>query len=181
MTVPKMSVDITSPGCRFDVLVERAKQLPAITVAVCYPLTRVALEGAVEATTCGLIRPILVGPKSKIESLAAAEALNLDKYESVDAPDEIEAARISVELCRDGHANALMKGSLHTDVFMRPVLVRETGLRTTRRISHIFVMETPAYSRILLITDAAINISNPGRQSGPGAERNRSSPYSRSA
>jgi len=153
-----MSVDTNSPICRFDILVERAKQLPAIPVAVCYPLTRVALEGALESAICGLIRPILVGPKSKIEHLARTENLNIDKCECVDVADEMEAAKVSVELCRSGHAHALMKGSLHTDVFMHPVLSRETGLRTTRRVSHIFVMETPAYSRILLITDAAINI-----------------------
>lgn len=146
------------PVCRFDVLVERAMQLPAIPVAVCYPLTRVALEGALESATCGLIRPILVGPRGRIEHMAKTEALNIELCESVDVADEMEAARVSVELCRSGHADALMKGSLHTDVFMRPVLARETGLRTARRVSHIFVMETPSYSRILLITDAAINI-----------------------
>ncbi len=90
--------------------------------------------------------------------LARTEGLEIGQYESIDAADEIEAAKISVELCRSGRAGALMKGSLHTDVFLRPLLSRETGLRTTRRISHIFVMDTPAYSRILLITDAAINI-----------------------
>jgi phosphate acetyltransferase len=153
-----MPVDCSSPVCRFDLLVERARQLPAIPVAVCYPLTRVALEGALESATLGLMQPILVGPKSNIERLASTEELAIDKCELVNASDEIEAAGVAVELCRSGRANALMKGSLHTDVFMHPVLSRETGLRRTRRISHIFVMETPAYSRILLITDAAINI-----------------------
>lgn len=143
---------------RFDVLVERARRLPAVSVAVCYPLTRVALEGALDAASCGLIRPILIGPQNAILHLARTEGLEIGQYEGIDVADEIEAAKISVELCRSGRAGALMKGSLHTDVFLRPLLSRETGLRTTRRISHIFVMDTPAYSRILLITDAAINI-----------------------
>ncbi len=143
---------------RFDVLVERARQLPAVDVAVCYPLTRVALEGALESASCGLIRPILVGPQAAIANLAKAENLDLGGCERIEATDEIEAAKTCVALCRSGHAGALMKGSLHTDVFLRPVMSKESGLRTLRRISHVFVMETPAYSRVLLITDAAINI-----------------------
>ena len=105
-----------------------------------------------------MICPTLVGPRGRIEHMAKTEALNIELCESVDVAEEMEAARVSVELCRSGHAGALMKGSLHTDVFMHPVLARDTGLRTARRVSHIFVMETPSYSRILLITDAAINI-----------------------
>ncbi len=143
---------------RFDLLVERAQQRPAISVAVCYPETIVALAGAIQASEEGLIKPILVGPQDRLSRLAQVNKLEIGACEMIDIPDEIEAARVSVELCRSGRANALMKGSLHTDIFMRPVMAKETGLRTTRRISHTFVMETPAYSRILLITDAAINI-----------------------
>ena len=143
---------------RFDVLLERARQLPAVDVAVCYPLTRVALEGALESAASGLIRPILVGPQAAIAHLAASEGLDISQCERIEAVDEDEAAKTSVALCRSRRASALMKGSLHTDEFLRPVMSRETGLRTLRRISHTFVMETPAYSRILLITDAAINI-----------------------
>jgi len=153
-----MSVETSTAVSRFDVLLERARQLPAIPVAVCYPLTKVALAGALESAVCGVIRPILVGPKEKIQRLAAMEKFDISSCEMVDAEDEIQSAKISVELCRSKVADALMKGSLHTDAFMRPVLAKETGLRTLRRISHSFVMETPAYDRILLITDAAINI-----------------------
>ena len=153
-----MSTQISPAVSRFDVLLERARQLPPIPVAVCYPLTKVALAGALESAVCGVIRPILVGPKEKIQYLAKAEGFDISSCEMIDAEDEIQAAKISVELCRSKIADALMKGSLHTDAFMRPVLAKETGLRTLRRISHSFVMETPAYDRILLITDAAINI-----------------------
>jgi phosphate acetyltransferase len=149
---------IDSQVCRFDMLVEQAQQLPPISVAVCYPETEVALAGAVEAAVVGLIKPILVGPQDRLMRLSQVSKLEIGACEIVDIPDQNEAARVSVELCRSGHANALMKGSLHTNAFMHPVLAKETGLRTRRRISHIFVMETPAYSRILLITDAAINI-----------------------
>jgi phosphate acetyltransferase len=151
----------TSPDTqysKFDALVERARQLPSIEVSVSYPLTNVALGGALESANQGLIRPVLVGPKNKILRLAETEKMDIRSVEIVDTEDEIEAARVAVSLCRSGRADALMKGSLHTDIFMKPVLARETGLRTVRRISHVFVMETPAYSRILLITDAAINI-----------------------
>lgn len=143
---------------RFDMLVERAQKLPAIPVAVSYPLTNVALGGALESAQLGLIKPILVGPKDRILRLAVTEKMDLGQCEIADAADEMEAAKLSVAFCRSGRAVALMKGSLHTDIFMRPVIARETGLRTQRRISHVFVMETPAYSRNLLITDAAINI-----------------------
>ncbi len=153
-----MSTQTSSAVSRFDLLLERARQLPPIPVAVCYPLTKVALAGALESAVCDVIRPILVGPKEKIKNLAKAEGFDISSCEMIDAEDEIQSAKISVELCRSKVADALMKGSLHTDAFMRPVLAKETGLRTLRRISHSFVMETPAYDRILLITDAAINI-----------------------
>ena len=153
-----MSTQMNPTVSRFDVLLERARQLPPIPVAVCYPLTKVALAGALESASCDVIHPILVGPKEKIQYLADKEGFDISSCELIDSEDEIHAAKLSVELCRNNVADALMKGSLHTDVFMRPVLTRETGLRTLRRISHSFVMETPAYDRILLITDAAINI-----------------------
>ena len=154
-----MSTQTNAMESRFDVLLERARQLPPIPVAVCYPLTKVALAGALESASCDVIHPILVGPKEKIQYLAKTEGFDISSCEMIDAEDENQAAKISVELCRTKVADALMKGSyLHTDAFMHPVLAKETGLRTLRRISHSFVMETPAYDRILLITDAAINI-----------------------
>ena len=112
---------------RFDVLLERARQLPPIPVAVCYPLTKVALAGALESASCDVIHPILVGPKEKIQYLAKMEGFDISSCEMIDAEDENQAAKISVELCRTKIADALMKGSLHTDAFMHPVLAKETG------------------------------------------------------
>ena len=142
----------------FHQFLERCKTLPAITTSVCWPLSEVALRGAIEAAEAGIILPTLVGPTSQIQALAAKLKLNLDGYPILDAATEEEAAKLSVAMCRDGRAQAMMKGSLHTDELMRIAMARDIGLRTTRRISHVFVMDTPAYARTLLITDAAINI-----------------------
>ena len=142
----------------FHQFLERCKELPAITTSVCWPLSDVALRGAVEAAEAGIILPVLVGPEVAIRALAKKIGLDLVNYPIVDATTEGQAAQISVAMCRDGRAQAMMKGSLHTDELMRVAMVRDTGLRTSRRISHVFVMDTPAYARTLLITDAAINI-----------------------
>ncbi|MGD0294754.1 MAG: bifunctional enoyl-CoA hydratase/phosphate acetyltransferase [Terracidiphilus sp.] len=142
----------------FHEFLERCKKLPAITTAVCWPLSDVALRGTVEAADEGLIKPTLIGDKAGIKALAAKIGLDISQYPIVDADTEVKAAELSVAMCRTGNAQALMKGSLHTDVLMKVGMVRDTGLRTTRRISHVFVVDTPAYARTLLITDAAINI-----------------------
>jgi len=142
----------------FHEFLERCKKLPAITTAVCWPLSDVALRGTVEAADEGLIKPTLIGDKAWIKALAAKIGLDISQYPIVDADTEVKAAELSVAMCRTGNAQALMKGSLHTDVLMKVGMVRDTGLRTTRRISHVFVVDTPAYARTLLITDAAINI-----------------------
>jgi phosphate acetyltransferase len=142
----------------FHEFLERCKKLPAITTAVCWPLSDVALRGTVEAADEGLIKPTLIGDKAGIKALAAKIGLDISQYPIVDADTEVKAAELSVAMCRTGNAQALMKVSLHTDVLMKVGMVRDTGLRTTRRISHVFVVDTPAYARTLLITDAAINI-----------------------
>ena len=142
----------------FHEFLERCKKLPAITTAVCWPLSDVALRGTVEAADEGLIKPTLIGDKAGIKALAAKIGLDISQYPIVDADTEVKAAELSVAMCRTGNAQALMKGSLHTDVLMKVGMVRDTGLRTTRRISHVFVVDTPACARTLLITDAAINI-----------------------
>jgi phosphate acetyltransferase len=142
----------------FHKFLERCEALPSISVAVCWPLTDVALSGAVEAATAGLIDPVLVGPADEIRELAATLDIDIACYRIIDAPTEDKAAAVAVALCRSGETLALMKGSLHTDEMMRAVMQKETGLRGSRRISHVFVMDTPAYERTLLITDAAINI-----------------------
>jgi phosphate acetyltransferase len=142
----------------FSQFLTRCKDLPPITTAVCWPLSDVALRGAVEAAVAGIIRPALVGPEDQLQALAKKSGADISGYPIVAAATEEQAAQISVAMCRDGQAQAMMKGSLHTDELMRAVIARDTGLRTSRRISHVFVMDTPAYARTLMITDAAINI-----------------------
>ncbi|MFP5236531.1 MAG: bifunctional enoyl-CoA hydratase/phosphate acetyltransferase [Acidobacteriota bacterium] len=142
----------------FHQFIERCKDLPAITTAVVWPQSDVALTGAVEAAEAGLIEPILIGDGPEIKALAARLRVDISKYPLVQADTERQAAETAVTMCRAAKANALMKGSLHTDELLKPAMKNDTGLRTSRRISHVFVMDTPAYARTLLITDAAINI-----------------------
>jgi phosphate acetyltransferase len=142
----------------FDRLVARCKGLPRAPFAVVAPTTDVALSGAMAAASAGLIDPILVGDERTMLALGSKLGIDLSKVRVVDAPDDGEAARKAVALCREGGAMGLMKGSLHTDALMHAVLDHQTGLRTARRVSHVFVIDAPAYPRPLLVTDAAINI-----------------------
>lgn len=142
----------------FQKFIERCKNLPALTTAVVWPQSDVALKGAVEAANAGLIQPTLIGNEREIKALAAKLGLDISAFPIVHAENERQAAELSVAMCRQGGAQALMKGSLHTDDLLKPAMKSETGLRTSRRISHVFIMDTPAYARTLLITDAAINI-----------------------
>ena len=143
----------------FHKFIARCKDLPAITTAVVWPLSDVAMKGAVEAAIAGLIEPTLIGPEKAMKALAAKIGADISKYPVIQAETESQAAEKAVVLCRSGNALALMKGSLHTDDLLKPAMQRDTGLRTARRISHVFIMDTPAYARTLLITDAAINIT----------------------
>jgi phosphate acetyltransferase len=143
----------------FHQFIERCKNLPAITTTVVWPMTDVALRGAVEAAAAGLIEPTLVGPQDEMKALARKIGVAIDGFPVVHAETEELAAETAVASCRAGNAQALMKGSLHTDELLKPAMQRDTGLRTARRISHVFIMDTPAYARTLLITDAAINIT----------------------
>jgi phosphate acetyltransferase len=142
----------------FHKFLDRCKSLPAITTAVVWPLSDVALNGAIEAAAEGLIKPTLIGDEEAIRALAAKLGANISAYTILHAETEFKAAVLGVDMCRSGNAQAMMKGSLHTDELMKAAMQRDTGLRTSRRISHVFVMDTPAYARTLLITDAAINI-----------------------
>ncbi len=142
----------------FNRLIERCKALEPIRTAVVYPLSEVALLGAIEAQGAGLIAPVLVGPRREIESLARALHADLSSTEISDVEEDQAAAAQAVARCRSGDCEALMKGSLHTDQLMHAVMAEATGLRTARRISHVFVFDVPAYPRTLLVTDAAINI-----------------------
>jgi phosphotransacetylase len=130
-----------------------------VPTAVAHPCDASALSGALEAAKLGLITPILVGPSAKIAAAAAAAKMSLGKVEVIDAPHSQAAAARAVELVREARAELLMKGSLHTDELMAAVVAREGGLRTGRRISHVFVMDVPTYHKVLIVTDAAINIA----------------------
>ncbi|HVP08393.1 MAG TPA: bifunctional enoyl-CoA hydratase/phosphate acetyltransferase [Burkholderiales bacterium] len=143
---------------RYRHLIERSKGIPAIDMAVVYPCHIESLGGALSAAEAGLIRPVLVGPKARIEAAARELGADISAYPLVDADNAHNAALRSVELARDGKVRALMKGSLHTDALMGAVVAADSGLRTDRRVSHVFFMDVPAYSKPLLITDAAINI-----------------------
>ena len=137
----------------------RCKSLQPVPTAVAHPCEVTALSAAVEAANKGLIIPILVGPRDKIESTAKAAGIDLSNFQIVDVPHSHAAAAKAVELLREAQAEVLMKGSLHTDELMAAVVARDKGLRTERRISHVFVMDVPTYHKVLIVTDGAINIA----------------------
>jgi phosphate acetyltransferase len=140
-------------------LIKVAQTHPPVKVAVAHPCDDTSLEGVVEAARLRLIQPILVGPEQRIRSVAAEHDLDITSFELVDANYSNESAAKAVELVREGRAEALMKGSLHTDELMAEVVKRDTGLRTARRISHCFIMDVPDHDQPLIITDAAVNIA----------------------
>ena len=142
----------------YPALIERCARLEPVSAAVAHPCDRSSLTAAVEAAEANLIRPILVGPEAKIRAVAEQFELDIRPYRLVDAPHSHAAAAKAVEIVRAGEAETLMKGSLHTDELMAEVVRKETGLRTERRISHVFIMDVPTYPTPLGVTDAAINI-----------------------
>jgi phosphotransacetylase len=144
---------------KYERLLERCRNLAPIPTAVAYPCEETALTGAIEAGEAGLITPILVGPAAEIRSVARKNDIKLGKREIVEAADGRAAAAKAVELVRQGKAELLMKGSLHTDELLGAVVARDTGLRTGRRLSHAFIMDVPTYHKVLLVTDGAINIA----------------------
>jgi phosphate acetyltransferase len=144
---------------RFERLVAAAQQERPVVTAVAHPCDEVSLRGAVEAARRNLATPILVGPGDRIREIAAKIGLDLGGLEIVEAPYSQASARKAVELVREGRAEALMKGSLHTDELMAAVVARDAGLRTARRISHCFVMDVPGHDTPLVVTDAAVNIA----------------------
>lgn len=146
-------------GVRFRQVIEQARGLAPIRTAVVHPVDKNALLGAIDAARAGLIVPVLVGPEMKIRAVAAAESVDLASWALVATRHSHEAAERAVAMVRAGEVEALMKGSLHTDELMQEVVAKETGLRTARRISHVFVVDVPTYARLLFITDAAINIA----------------------
>jgi phosphate acetyltransferase len=144
---------------KYDGLIARCKALPPARTAVAHPCDESSLRAAVDAAKAGLIAPILVGPRARIEAVAKQHGIDISKFEIVDAPHSEGSAAAAVALVREGKAEALMKGSLHTDELMGAVVRRDTGLRTARRISHCFVMDIPGHPDALIITDAAVNIA----------------------
>ena len=146
------------PHAKYARLIAKAKEVPAATTMVVHPCDETSLRGVTEAAEAGIIIPILVGPAAKITAVAREHKLDIRRFEIVDVAHSEAAAAKAVELVREGKAELLMKGSLHTDELMRSVTSGTTGLRTARRISHVFVMDVPTYAETLFITDAAINI-----------------------
>jgi phosphate acetyltransferase len=143
---------------KYERLLAHCREIAAVSTAVAHPCDESSLRGAVEAAELGIIRPILVGPRGKIEALARECGLDIAPYEIVDAEHSHDAADAAVRIAREGRAELLMKGSLHTDELMAAVVRSGTGLRTQRRISHCFIMDVPSLDRPIIVTDAAINI-----------------------
>jgi phosphate acetyltransferase len=152
-------IHIDDKHARYTQLLSRVKGLDPIPTAVAHPCDQESLRGPIMAFHAGIIEPILVGPESKIRSLAEEFGIDLHGVRIVNAAHSHDSAALAVSLVRTGDAEALMKGSLHTDELMAEVVARANGLRTNRRISHVFLMDVPTYHRPLMITDAAINIA----------------------
>jgi phosphate acetyltransferase len=146
------------PHSKYERLIAKAKEVPPATTVVAHPCDETSLRGPVEAAEAGIIVPILVGPAAKIAAVAREHHLDIERFEVVDVPHSDAAAAKAVELIHASKGELLMKGSLHTDELMREVTSSKTGLRTARRISHVFILDVPTYSETLFITDAAINI-----------------------
>ena len=145
-------------GQRYQRLIEMTRGMQPIRTAVVHPVDTVSLIGAVEAAKIGLIIPVLIGPEAKIRQAAAQAGLDLAPFELIATEHSDAAAELAVAMARSGKVEALMKGSLHTDELMRAVVHAQTGLRTARRMSHVFAIDAPSYPRALFITDAALNI-----------------------
>jgi phosphate acetyltransferase len=143
---------------KYDHLIATARAVAPAKTVVVHPCEETALRGPVEAAEIGIIVPVLVGPAHKINAVAREHKIDISKFEIVDTPHSHAAAEKGVELIHEGRGELLMKGSLHTDELMRAVTASGTGLRTERRISHVFIMDVPSHSETLFVTDAAINI-----------------------
>ena len=144
---------------KYDRLIARCKEIPPTPTAVAHPCDESSLRGAIDASRVGLITPILVGPSARIREVAAKSGQDISRFRLVEADYSQDSAAKAVELVRNAEAEALMKGSLHTDELMGAVVKRDTGLRTSRRVSHCFVMDVPGYPDPLVVTDAAVNIA----------------------
>ena len=157
MVMPQVSTHEPPPS-KYDRLLARAKKAPPVATLVVYPCDESSLRGAIETAEEGIIVPILVGPATRIAAVAREHEIDIDQFEIVDAGHSEAAAAKAVQLVHEGKGALLMKGSLHTDEIMRAVTSSGTGLRTARRISHVFIVDVPSHPEALFITDAAINI-----------------------
>ncbi|HVH28335.1 MAG TPA: bifunctional enoyl-CoA hydratase/phosphate acetyltransferase [Vicinamibacterales bacterium] len=144
---------------KYEQLLERCRSLEPVRTAVAHPCEETALTAAIQAKDMGLIVPILVGPAAKIREVANQHGVDLGGVQIVDVPHSHAAAATAVQLVREGQAEVLMKGSLHSDELLGAVVAKDTGLRTGRRLSHVFIMDVPTYHKVLLVTDGAINIA----------------------
>ena len=153
------AIAVATGSGKYEHLLERCEKLDAVRTAVVHPCESTALTGAIEAAEKGLIVPILIGPRAKIEATAQVVGIDISHFQIVDVPHSHASAVKAVELLREAKAELLMKGSLHTDELMAAVVSRDGGLRTGRRISHVFVMDVPTYHKVLIVTDGAINIA----------------------
>ncbi len=144
---------------RHRALIARCQGLPPARIAVVHPVDPLVLQSTTEAAAIGLIAPILVGPEAKIRAAALEAGVDIRNFPLIATPHSHAAAAQAVKLAHDGKVEALMKGSLHTDELMHEVMLADGGLRTERRISHVYIFDVPAYPRPLFITDAAINIA----------------------
>jgi phosphotransacetylase len=151
---------MTTPGTgKYEQLLERCRGLEPIATAVAWPCDETSLAGATDAAKQGLITPILVGSAAKIAEVAKAHGIDVGRTEIVDVGDSHAAAIKAVQLVREGKAELLMKGSLHSDEILAAVVAKDSGLRAGRRLSHVFLMDVPTYHKVLIVTDAAINIA----------------------
>ncbi|WP_102224262.1 bifunctional enoyl-CoA hydratase/phosphate acetyltransferase [Acidimangrovimonas sediminis] len=153
------TVTLRQPGAKFRAIIRQAEALPPLPTAVVHPVDANALGGAVAAAQAGLIAPVLVGPAARIRAAAEEAGLDIAPYRLVATEHSAEAAATAARLAHEGEVQALMKGSLHTDEFLHPVMAAENNLRTAARLSHVFLMDMPSYDRLLFISDGAINIA----------------------
>lgn len=152
-------VKVVKRGAKFDAMIALAEKLPPLLTAVVHPVDPYALGGVTEAAEAGLITPVLVGPEARIRAAAKAAGLDISGFRIVATEHSNAAAEMAAQMARNGEVHALMKGSLHSDEFLHPVLEHANGLRTDRRVSHVFLMDVPSYDRALFITDGAVNIA----------------------
>jgi phosphate acetyltransferase len=157
-SAPRADSAAETPRSKYDRLIAKATEVSPAKTVVVHPCDETSLRGAVEAAALGLISPTFVGPAARIQRVAREHEIDIGKYEIIDVAHSEAAAERAVELIRAGQGEMLMKGSLHTDELMRAVTAAATGLRTARRISHVFIMDVPTHRETLFITDAAINI-----------------------